>query len=774
MQKKSLIYLPILSTLMALLAMFILLSYPIAHSKPALSSPTPSNVAVGTGPQTLLTISDLKTVVHAPETTIDSPGTQKLVNSGEINADDTNRPINIGKKVDKVATLLPFETYSETAKHIDTLQSGEEKTIEIQTDSLGQTSFFLSWVGDSTPTFSLITPDQTEITPSYAAANPDKVEYGDGTENLATFPFLTYTFPTGQPGTWQVKLVGGTSKITFMVFAAQRTFRALEIQLDKWEHKVGENVVITAKLTNHGVDIPGANVTAQIMAPDDTQTQIALQEQPNRTYQGTYTAPNASGFLLIQIQAKGQDQGVKYNLGASTTSMVILEGDSQGKIKLIEHMKTFNGLFTTNAQTGMLEAGETKNIKIQLSGKRPTQFVVSWRGKSQPGFSLVSPSGLEITPSYADANDNIGFSIDDTQMATMPFQRYSLTGEPGTWQVKLVGGSDPIDYEVFAAQQINYTINISVNQSLYQVGDNAVITVNLTDGGIKIMNPTAIAKVTSPDGEPTQITLSEQSNGIYTGNFIPNKPGVFHIKIQATEKNQDIIYDASKSIELRVLEGGPTLTGMYKEIAINEDADPQFDKLAIDVELDVPQGDELIISAGLYAGEKLVSTSNLDIVNVTQGKQMVRLLFDGQKIRRMGLDGPYTLTIQEIISMKQGLMMGEKSNLFQTAPYQYNQFGKPLKTGPFMKISPEYEAKNTETNPTLRWHASQNAISYQYCYDTIDNNICDTGWISNDDYIVTQLNNLEPNTTYYWQVQAIGPDDTREADNNRWGSFTTE
>jgi hypothetical protein len=74
--------------------------------------------------------------------------------------------------------------------------------------------------------------------------------------------------------------------------------------------------------------------------------------------------------------------------------------------------------------------------------------------------------------------------------------------------------------------------------------------------------------------------------------------------------------------------------------------------------------------------------------------------------------------------------------------------------GAFNKTSPANRATNVSTNPTLTWGASNGATSYEYCYDTTNDNAC-SGWTSNGNNTSVALNGLSMKTSYYWQVRAV-------------------
>jgi hypothetical protein len=78
-------------------------------------------------------------------------------------------------------------------------------------------------------------------------------------------------------------------------------------------------------------------------------------------------------------------------------------------------------------------------------------------------------------------------------------------------------------------------------------------------------------------------------------------------------------------------------------------------------------------------------------------------------------------------------------------------------------------------NPTtvlLSWSAFSGANYYLYCYDLVNNNICDTYWIT-DYQVDATITSLTRGTTFYWQVVAIKSPGAYFADNGTWGYFST-
>lgn len=96
------------------------------------------------------------------------------------------------------------------------------------------------------------------------------------------------------------------------------------------------------------------------------------------------------------------------------------------------------------------------------------------------------------------------------------------------------------------------------------------------------------------------------------------------------------------------------------------------------------------------------------------------------------------------------------------------------KPGSFAKSNPDNGAVNQSLTPTLAWGSSNNAVSYEYCFDTTNDNTCDN-WTSSGTAISATLSGLDRATTYYWQVRANNGFGTTYADGSEtsYRSFTT-
>ena len=92
----------------------------------------------------------------------------------------------------------------------------------------------------------------------------------------------------------------------------------------------------------------------------------------------------------------------------------------------------------------------------------------------------------------------------------------------------------------------------------------------------------------------------------------------------------------------------------------------------------------------------------------------------------------------------------------------------------FNKLTPASNASSqSRTALVLTWGASLGATSYEYCYDSSRNGVCNSSWVSTGSATTATLSGLASKTTYEWQVRAVNTAGTRLANNGSWWKFTT-
>jgi|GEM_PF-2082436 hypothetical protein len=92
----------------------------------------------------------------------------------------------------------------------------------------------------------------------------------------------------------------------------------------------------------------------------------------------------------------------------------------------------------------------------------------------------------------------------------------------------------------------------------------------------------------------------------------------------------------------------------------------------------------------------------------------------------------------------------------------------------FGKITPiDQSAFLSVWTLTLDWADMAGTVDYQYCYDQLDNDACDSSWVSTGTDTFSEITYLQAQTKYYWQVRAFDGIDTVEANEGEWWEFET-
>lgn len=113
----------------------------------------------------------------------------------------------------------------------------------------------------------------------------------------------------------------------------------------------------------------------------------------------------------------------------------------------------------------------------------------------------------------------------------------------------------------------------------------------------------------------------------------------------------------------------------------------------------------------------------------------------------------------------QNVLIAEADN----GPWTFHTMNVPAN---FEKTSPLNNSTNHPVDwVTLNWGSSTGAATYQYCIDTSNNNICDTGWVTASSGVV--ISGLSSNSVYYWQVRAVNSGGSTPANIGTWWQFTT-
>lgn len=177
------------------------------------------------------------------------------------------------------------------------------------------------------------------------------------------------------------------------------------------------------------------------------------------------------------------------------------------------------------------------------------------------------------------------------------------------------------------------------------------------------------------------------------------------------------------------------------------------------------------------SGENYTATLNTYSISGNAGIGGTTITYTGGSTTA-NVSGNYTFTVPHdwsgtVTPSKAGYTFSQVNKSYtnvtadQTAQNYTAALNPPVA---FNKSTPANGVSNQSTSPTLFWSASSDATSYEYCYDTTNDNACST-WVNNGVIANKTLSGLKLNTTYYWQVRAVNSGGPTYANSETWWSF---
>lgn len=330
---------------------------------------------------------------------------------------------------------------------------------------------------------------------------------------------------------------------------------------------------------------------------------------------------------------------------------------------------------------GVLSPGQFVTHSLPIDSVGPGQFHLSWlTGTLQ--FTLTNPAGIVIDPAYAAAHPNeVSYVEDSSPSSPQKSASYLITGTlPGLYvatikaaDLNLVG----TNYTLWGWTTSSRTLTVTSDKSLYRAGDIAVITATLTNGGIGLSGATVKAYVKFPNGSTTILNLTDRGNGVYSGLYpIPFATGALGLIVSAYGSDSGIPYARQTSSVLVVSPNTLVLAGQYSDDPQDDDANGKYEALNVSISTQSFGLGTFLISGDLVDTNNSLVAHSVTSVTIGGGLAAPVLSFDGDDIRRSGVDGPYILTNVTIVDLAHaGVPVTFRAkNLWTTAAYSAKDF----------------------------------------------------------------------------------------------------
>ncbi len=321
------------------------------------------------------------------------------------------------------------------------------------------------------------------------------------------------------------------------------------------------NGMTTAGSNNLGSGIQAAQNQLQING-EPTHLPVMIlystgQESGSPTAESLLPSISSFGTEIFTIGYEGTNVAYQNNLNVisdSTKGTYSLASGATDIGNIIDtYFRNLTGIQLTYFATG--SSGDLNGVPqpglrwqgaVVDTGTTQIQPGLRWQG-SDFGLSLEDPDGKLITQDSALTNPNIQF------FSGPNYKYYKIKNpKPGSWSLYVYGivfPPTPEPYSVYVVATTDVTMDVTFNNTRFNVGDTVTVQAELDNGGgpqsdvhivsgTPITDATVTADVTLPDGTHQKINLTHIVNGLYKAQFTnTSSAGNYIFNINASKAN---------------------------------------------------------------------------------------------------------------------------------------------------------------------------------------------------------------------------------------------
>jgi pimeloyl-ACP methyl ester carboxylesterase len=346
---------------------------------------------------------------------------------------------------------------------------------------------------------------------------------------------------------------------------------------------------------------------------------------------------------------------------------------------------------------GVVHQGETLEHPVYLDARSDATFLVNWL-VGQLSLELQSPTGETITPNQAQQGSGIEFYEIPTIWGNVKMFIVKNASQ-GRWVMKVRGESEvPPDGTpalMWAAFHSPLKLNVEIPKAIYSVGEGgrAVLKAQLMKASQPVTGATVTAEVIQPDGQSVTVNLLDDGehqdgkagDGVY-GAVLTNltEPGTYRFIVTAkgqTRQEGGTNFERSAMGSFEVASPAARLTGRYTDEGMDEDNDGLFERLRVDVQVQIQQAGSFTLSGALADGAgRTITQTSVSFEATEAGVMTISLFFDGQAIGNWNYSGRFQLRDVTLLHrMDRGMVFADShDHPYDTREYQANQFPSTL------------------------------------------------------------------------------------------------
>jgi len=344
---------------------------------------------------------------------------------------------------------------------------------------------------------------------------------------------------------------------------------------------------------------------------------------------------------------------------------------------------------------GLIKQAEVQEHVVTIDTPSITAFVVNWWA-GDVVFELQTPTGEWITEETANGNDVIFDYLPNLLIGKAKVFLIKNASQ-GRWVMRVRGESDiPPDGTPALMWAVFYSplkLNIEIPKAIYSIGEGTVLKAQLTKAGQPVTGATVTAEVIQPDGQLVTVNLLDDGehqdgragDGVY-GAVLTNltEPGTYRFIVTAkgqTRQEGGTNFERSAMGSFEVASPAARLAGGYADEGMDEDNDGLFERLRVDVQVQVQQAGNFTLSGALADGSgRIITQASVSFEAATSGVVTVSLPFDGESIGNWGYSGRFQLRdITLLHQTDRGWIIADiQEHPYDTREYQANQFPSTL------------------------------------------------------------------------------------------------
>jgi hypothetical protein len=385
--------------------------------------------------------------------------------------------------------------------------------------------------------------------------------------------------------------------------------------------------------------------------------------------------------------------------------------------------------FSFTAQTGVPRGTLVTSNSVRVTGINAAAAIsISGGEYSISGGVFTSSAGTVSAGQTVTVRQTSSANFSKSTTATL-----TIGGVSGGFTVTTVAADTTPNAFAFTAQTNVTRSTVIVSNSIAVAGINTAAPIAVAGGEYSIGGGAYTASAGTLNAGQT-VTVRQTSSASFSTSTmatvtIGGVSGEFTVTTEAADTTPTPF---SFTAQTNVLRSTVVMSNSITVAGINAPA-------AVSV-----SGGEYAIGSGAYTASAGTVTAG-QIVTVRQTSSASYATPTATTLTIGGVTGTFTVTTEN----------------------------QPPPPGAFSKASPANNATEQPTNPTLTWNASNGATGYEYCYDTTNNNACDTSWIDVSSATTASLTSLAPAMNYYWQVRARNATSTTAANSGAWWSVST-